>query len=277
MRVGDSSRGSILERILHQKREEVAARKTRVPLEDLKSQAQDLPPARGFLKAISREMKSKGGGRISPIRLIAEIKRASPSRGLLRGDFNPQAIAQGYEQAGASALSILTDSLFFQGSLEYLRGARGWMELPLLQKDFILEAYQVWEGRVWGADAVLLVAALIDQGTLEGLSHLACEIGVEPLIEVHDRSDLEKALRAGARVIGINNRDLATFRVDLNTTLNLIAEIPPQRVVVSESGISTREEVVRLEEAGLDAILVGEALMRDRDPGRKARELLGQA
>jgi indole-3-glycerol phosphate synthase len=118
---------------------------------------------------------------------------------------------------------------------------------------------------------------LINQGTLEGLSHLACEIGVEPLIEVHDRSDLEKALRAGARVIGINNRDLATFRVDLNTTLNLIAEIPPQRVVVSESGISTREEVVRLEEAGLDAILVGEALMRDRDPGRKARELLGQA
>jgi len=273
---GDSVTGSLLEGILRHKRQEVAARKERVPLEQLKGQSRDLPPPRGFLSAISRSLEGKKASPVPPIRLIAEIKKASPSKGLLREDLDPRDIARAYAQAGASALSILTDSAFFQGSLETLRGAKGWVELPLLQKDFILEEYQIWESRVWGADAVLLIAALLDQETLNGLSRRALEIGLEPLIEVHDLSDLKKALRADPRIIGINNRDLKTFQVDLQTSFDLMERVGSQRCVVSESGISNREEVIRLEAAGLDAVLVGEALMRSDDPGKKVIELLGR-
>jgi len=269
--------GLILENIIRTKMEEVALRRAKVPLEELKSRTRDLPPPRGLLRAIIRRDKGEGRGRpIVPIHLIAEIKRASPSKGLLRKHFDPQTIAKEYAEAGASALSILTDSPFFQGSLDYLRGAKGWVDLPLLQKDFILEEYQIWEGRAWGADAILLIAALFDQEALKDLTQLALETGLEPLIEVHDPSDLAKALGANSRMIGINNRNLRTFEVDLRTTLDLRGEIPEDKVVVSESGISTREEVVSLEEAGLDAILVGEALMRSENPGMKVRELLGR-
>jgi indole-3-glycerol phosphate synthase len=191
----DRAAGSLLEGILRHKRKEVAARKAKISLEQLKGQSRDLPAPRNFLRAIFR--RSEGGGALpSPIRLIAEIKKASPSQGLLREDFDPQELAQAYARGGASALSILTDSSFFQGSFEYLRGAKGWVDLPLLQKDFILEEYQIWEGRVWGADAVLLIAALLEEEVLQRLCHRALEIGLEPLIEVHDLPDLKKALTA---------------------------------------------------------------------------------
>jgi len=273
----DSAPGSLLEGILRHKRKEVAARKGKVSLEQLKGRCGDLPVSRDFLRAISRRSKGEGALPMPPIRLIAEIKKASPSKGLLREDFDPQELAQGYAQGGASALSVLTDSSFFQGSFEYLRGAKGWVELPLLQKDFILEEYQIWEGRVWGADAILLIAALLDEELLKGLCHMALEIGLEPLIEVHDLPDLKKALKVDSRIIGINNRDLKTFQVDLKTTFHLIGEITCKKSIVSESGISNREEVIRLEAAGLDAVLVGEALMRSDDPGKKVREFLGRA
>ena len=272
----DSAAGSLLERILRHKRKEVAARKDKLPVEQLKGRSRDLSAPRNFLRAIFRQ--SEGEGALpSSIRLIAEIKKASPSQGLLREDFDPQELAQAYARGGASALSILTDSSFFQGSFEYLRGAKGWVDLPLLQKDFILEEYQIWEGRVWGADAILLIAALLEEEVLQRLCHRALEIGLEPLIEVHDLPDLKKALTADSRIIGINNRNLKTFQVDLQTTFHLIGEITPHRSIVSESGIFTREEVIRLEAAGLDAVLVGEALVRSDDPGKKVRELLGKA
>ncbi len=277
MQPEDSPKGFLLERILRHKRKEVAARKAKISLERLKGQSRDLPAPRNFLRAISR--RSEGGGALPmpPIRLIAEIKKASPSQGLLRGDFDPRELAQGYAQGGASALSVLTDSSFFRGSFEYLHGAKEWVELPLLQKDFILEEYQIWEGKVWGADAILLIAALLEEAVLKGLCHRALEVGLEPLIEVHDLPDLKKALKAESRIIGINNRDLKTFQVDLQTTFHLFGEMTPHKSVLSESGISNREEVIRLEAAGLDAVLVGEALVRSDDPGKKVRELLGRA
>jgi len=269
---------SFLERIVSSKKEEVDARAAKVPLEELKRRTRDLPPTRDFLKAVMRADRERSREVPLPaIRLIAEIKRVSPSKGVLKADFDPQAIAREYAGAGASALSIVTDAPFFQGSLAFLRGAKEWVNLPLLQKDFILGEYQVREGRFWGADAILLIAALMEQEALQDLSHLALEMGLEPLIEVHDASDLAKALGTRSRVIGINNRDLSTFEVNLSISLNLRRQIPEEKAAVSESGIWTREEVVRLEEAGLDAILVGEALMRSEDPGRKVRELLGRS
>jgi len=270
--------GSFLERIVSSKKEEVDARAAKVPLEELKRRTRDLPPTRDFLKAVMRADRERSREVLLPaIRLIAEIKRASPSKGVLRADFDPQAIAREYAGAGASALSIVTDAPFFQGSLAFLRGAKEWVNLPLLQKDFILGEYQVREGRFWGADAILLIAALMEQEALQDLSQLALEMGLEPLIEVHDPSDLAKALATRSRVIGINNRDLSTFEVNFSISLNLRRQIPGEKAVVSESGIWTREEVVGLEEAGFDAILVGEALMRSEDPGRKVRELLGRS
>ncbi len=234
------------------KREEVLARKAKTPPKELKGRIRDLAPARDFLKAISRKGREKMSVPDSSpsIRLIAEIKKASPSKGLLRSNFDPEAIAKGYEEAGASALSVLTDVTFFQGSPENLNRAKGWVGLPLLQKDFILEEYQIRESRVWGADAVLLISTLLDRERLKDLSDLALEIGLIPLIEIHDRADLERALETHPKLIGINNRNLTTFQVDMKTTLDLIGDIPPESVVISESGISKREEVVWLEEAG---------------------------
>jgi indole-3-glycerol phosphate synthase len=267
-----------LQEILSRKREEVLARKAKTPLKELKGRIRDLAPARDFLKAISRKGREKMPIPVSnpSIRLIAELKKASPSKGPLRGNFDPEAIAKGYEEAGASALSVLTDVTFFQGSPENLCGAKGWVSLPLLQKDFILEEYQIGEARVWGADAVLLISTLLDRERLKDLSDLALEIGLIPLIEIHDRADLERALGTHPKLIGINNRNLTTFQVDMKTTLDLIGDIPPESVVISESGISKREEVVWLEEAGLDAVLIGEALVKSEDPGMKVRELLGK-
>jgi indole-3-glycerol phosphate synthase len=223
---------------------------------------------RPFAKALKRRSDE-------PLRLIAELKKASPSKGVFRSDFDPEALLHAYENSPASALSILTDEPFFQGSLDALRLARRRTTKPLLRKDFLIDAYQLYEARVNGADAVLLIVAALTKEALRDLLALARELGMDALVEVHTEVELETALSVGATLIGINNRNLQTFSVDLATTLRLRPLIPDGCVVVSESGIETREQVRVLEEAGIDAILVGETLVRSPDPIAKAKELLG--
>lgn len=258
----------ILERIVQAKREEVAWRKTTVSLGDLKVRIRDLPPARDFHQALER--RSQGGG----IRLIAELKRASPSQGVLRQDFDLEQLVHAYAEAGAAALSILTDEPFFRGNLHDLAQAKAIVSLPVLRKDFILDPYQVYETRRWGADAILLIAAVLDDQLLQDLLALSHELGLHPLTEVHTSEELHRVVDAKAHIVGINNRNLKTFQVSLETTFLLLPEIPPDRVVVSESGIVDRTDVGRLEAAGVDAILVGEGLLRARDVAAKVRELL---
>ncbi|MGH7424279.1 MAG: indole-3-glycerol phosphate synthase TrpC, partial [Candidatus Methylomirabilales bacterium] len=238
----------ILERILEAKREEVVARKATVPPSDLKARIRDLPPPRDFHGALDR--KSSGGG----IRLIAEVKRASPSQGIIRQGFDLEQLTRAYEAAGAAAISVLTDEPFFQGSLHDLARAKASVSLPVLRKDFILDPYQVYEARAWGADATLLIVAVLEAEALQDLLALSHEMGLHPLTEVHTRQELQAALGAKAPIVGINNRDLKSFQVSLETTFSLLPEIPREVVVISESGISRRAEVARLEAAGVDAI-----------------------
>lgn len=207
--------------------------------------------------------------------LIAEIKRASPSRGWLRPDLDPAALAQAYAQSGAAAISVLTEPAFFRGSLADLASVRGAVELPVLCKDFILDPYQVYEARAWGADAILLIVAALGLPELKALLELARGLGMSALVEVHQAEEVERALAAGASLIGINNRNLVDFGVDLNTSLRLRPLIPPDIPVVSESGIRTAQDVQHLKAAGVNAILVGEALVTSPDPGAKIKELLG--
>ncbi|OPZ84743.1 MAG: Indole-3-glycerol phosphate synthase [bacterium ADurb.Bin429] len=223
-----------------------------------------IPEARGFARALARP----------GISLIAEVKKASPSKGVIRADFHPAEIARAYESAGASAISVLTDEPYFQGKLAYLDEVRGAVGLPLLRKDFIIHPAQIVEA-VGRADAVLLIVAALQPAELRDFLALAAACGLDTLVEVHDAAELDIALESGAPVIGINNRDLRTFVVDVETTLRLLPNIPDDRIVVSESGISTHAQVQRLEEAGVDAILVGEALMANPDIAAKTRELLG--
>lgn len=260
----------ILEKIVKAKREEVAARKVAVPLQDLKAQIRDLPSPRDFHQAVNRQA---GGGRI---RLIGEIKRASPSQGIIRQEVDLEALISAYAGGGAAALSILTDEPFFGGRLEDLARAKASGLLPVLRKDFILDPYQVYESRVWGADAILLIVAVLEPQSLQELLALSQEVGLHPLTEIHTREELKTALDAKVPIVGINNRDLKTFKVSLETTFALIAEVPPDRVVVSESGIRDSREVARLEAAGVDAVLVGEGILRARDVEGKVRELLGR-
>jgi indole-3-glycerol phosphate synthase len=208
--------------------------------------------------------------------LIAEVKRASPSQGIIRQGFDPKQLARAYAAAGAAAISVLTDEPFFQGSLEDLARAKASVSLPVLRKDFILDPYQVYEARAWGADAVLLIVAILERGPLQDLLALAQGMGLHPLTEVHTRQELQAALDAKVPIVGINNRDLKSFQVSLETTFTLLAGIPREVVVISESGISHREEVARLEAAGVDAILVGEGLLRAQDVEEKVRDLLGR-
>lgn len=259
---------NILQKILEVKRTEVEERKKQVPLKVLQERIAEAHKVRPFAKAIKRHEKE-------PICLIAELKKASPSKGVFRNDFNAEAILRAYEQSPASALSILTDAPFFQGSLDNLALARQITTKPLLRKDFLVDPYQLYEARVYGADAVLLIVAALEDAKLQDMITLSRELGMDALVEVHTELELEKALKAGATLIGINNRNLQTFEVDLNTTLRLKGFIPDDCVVVSESGIETREQVKRLEDAGVDAILVGETLVRSDDPISKAKELLG--
>lgn len=256
----------ILDQIIAYKKEELAATKQRIPFADIRQRAADAGPVRGFGAALA------AGG----MRLIAEVKKASPSKGVIRQDFDPLAIAKVYEAAGASCLSVLTESKYFQGSLEYLGAIRKAVGLPLLRKDFLFDEYQVLEARAAGADAVLLIAACLELRQLEDLLGLAGELGLDVLVESHTAAELDKTLRAGSRIVGINNRDLNTFKVSLDTTFGMLQDIPDDRTVVSESGIAARNDVARLEQAGVDAILVGESLMREKDIGKKVKELLGK-
>lgn len=258
----------ILDEIVAHKREELLETKRRTPLAELKGRVSDAGPTRGFRLALA-----SGQG----IKLIAEVKKASPSKGVIREDFDPVRIAGTYEEFGASCISVLTEKKYFQGSLEYLGIIREMVSLPLLRKDFIIDEYQIHEARAAGADAILLIAACLEQGQMEDYLGIAERLGLDVLVESHTYPELDRSLRAGVKLVGINNRDLSTFVVSLQTTLDLLKDIPDDRIVVSESGIKTRDDVVKLGNAGVDAILVGESLMREKDIGRKVKELLGTA
>ena len=259
----------ILQRILARKVEEIAERKVRRPLADLSARAAGLPPTRGFAAAIAAKIHAGHPA------VIAEIKKASPSQGVIRADFDPAAIARSYAAAGAACLSVLTDADFFQGSETYLADARAVCELPVLRKDFTIDAYQVHEARAIGADCILLIVAALDDAGLLELALLAAELDLDVLVEVHDAVELERALGIPAAMIGINNRNLRTFETSLDTTLNLCARIAADRVLVTESGIHTPQDVVRLRAAGVGAFLVGEACMRAVDPGAELARLFG--
>ncbi len=226
----------------------------------------DTPSVRDFFAALADE---------GPIKLIAEVKKASPSVGLIRADFDPVAIAKVYAAHGATCISVLTDEPHFQGRLDYLAAIRAAVEVPLLRKDFILDSYQLVEARVAGADAVLLIAECLDDCNLRKLFNEACELGMTPLVELYEPANLPRVLEAGATLIGVNNRNLHTFEVDLNHTIRLRREIPDDCVLVGESGIKTHADVELLDSAGVDAILVGESLMREADIGAAVDRLLG--
>ena len=257
----------ILDRILARKVEEIAERNAQLPLAALVARIADLPDTRGFAAAI--EAKVEAG---LPA-VIAEVKKASPSKGVIRADFDPALIAQSYERGGATCLSVLTDADFFQGSEDFLRQARAACSLPVLRKDFTIDAYQVYEARAIGADCILLIVAALDDDTLLELSLLAAELDLDVLIEVHDEDELARALEIPAPLIGVNNRNLRTFGVSLDTSLNLRKRAPADRLLVSESGIATIDDVTRLREAGIDAFLVGETFMRADDPGSALKAL----
>ncbi|MFO7172401.1 MAG: indole-3-glycerol phosphate synthase TrpC [Bacillota bacterium] len=266
----------ILERILAAKAEEVARARAAVPLAEVRAAAAAAPPPRDFAAALARPRHLGDRPGAVPVAVIAEVKRASPSRGVIRRDFDPAAIARAYARAGASAISVLTDAPFFQGHLDHLRAVRQAVDLPLLRKDFILDPYQVYEARAAGADAVLLIAAALgDAGPIRALRELAEDLGMAALVEVHTPAELEMALAAGARIVGINNRDLRTFETRLETTLELAGQVPPEVLLVSESGIRTPEDCRRVAAAGARAVLVGEQLMRQPDPGAALLELVG--
>ncbi|MEE8583102.1 MAG: indole-3-glycerol phosphate synthase TrpC [Dehalococcoidales bacterium] len=256
-----------LEEIVHRNQEELQARKKQLPLAEVCRLAKAQPPPLDLAAAL------RGDG----VRLIAEVKKASPSRGVIRQDFNPVAIAGAYAAGGAAAISVLTEVHYFQGSLEYLKDIRtalGENRPPLLRKDFIFDPYQVYESLAYGADSLLLIAAILTPEMLVDLCALSHELGLSCLVEVHNESDLVTALESGAGIIGINNRDLNTFTVDLATTERLRPLIPADRIVISESGIGNRDDVDNLKRLGVDALLIGEALMAASDIAAKMRELL---
>jgi len=263
----DDWMSDILQRIVARKREEVAARKAQMPLAELRTRAHEAPPARGFAAAMEARIAAGNPA------VIAEIKRASPSRGLIRDPFDPPAIARSYAASGAACLSVLTDVEFFQGSDADLQQARAACDLPVLRKDFTIDAYQVLEARALGADCILLIAAVLSDGQLADFAALAADIGLDVLVEVHDGDELERALRVPAPLLGINNRDLRTFTVSLDTTLALRDQVPAGRRLVTESGIHTADDVARLRAAGIDAFLVGEGFLRDPDPGAALRRV----
>jgi indole-3-glycerol phosphate synthase len=258
----------ILDRILERKREEVAEACSRVPLIEQKKRVADQEPVRSFATALADRAREQTA-------IIAEVKKGSPSKGVIRVDFDPLAIARVYYRAGAACLSVLTDRDFFMGDLSYLSLIRTAVPLPLLRKDFIIDAYQLYEARNAGADAVLLIAAALVDSRLNEFSELAVELGLDVLLEVHDESELERALATSAPLIGINNRNLSTFVTDLAVTERLLPQVPPGRLIVSESGINSRADIERLQRAGADAFLVGESLMRCNDIATKLQSLLG--
>ncbi len=257
----------ILERIVATKRREIAAAREAKPESELCAALRDAPPVRDFLTAVSRT---------DAIRLIAEVKKASPSKGVIRADFDPIRIAATYQRHGAAAISVLTDRPYFQGCLQYLTDIRAAVDVPLLRKDFILDRYQLLEARAAGADAVLLIAECLDDASLCRLHDETIQLGMTPLVELYEPANLPRVLACGARLIGVNNRDLRTFEVDLARTVRMREAIPRDRLVVGESGIHTAADVRQLQAAGVDAMLVGESLMASPDIGAAVDRLLGR-
>jgi indole-3-glycerol phosphate synthase len=251
----------ILNKIVAVKRQEVAAAIRRKPLDAVRFDAESRVLTRDFAGALRAKIAA---GKPA---VIAEVKKASPSKGVLRVDFIPADIAQSYAEYGATCLSVLTDKDFFQGSVDYLKQARASCDLPVLRKDFIVDPYQVYESRVMGADCILLIAACLDDAQMKSLEALAMSLDMAVLVEVHDRAELDRALKLKTPLLGINNRNLQTFEVSLETTLTLLQDVPADRLLVTESGITTPAEVARLRAAGVNAFLVGEAFMRAEDPG----------
>ncbi|MEM9352576.1 MAG: indole-3-glycerol phosphate synthase TrpC [Planctomycetota bacterium] len=258
---------TILDEIVANKRREIEQARSLRPESKLRAMLPDAPPVRDFFAALAEAER---------IGLIAEVKKASPSAGVIRPEFDPVAIAQVYQDHGADCISVLTDEQYFQGSLDYLTAVRQSVAIPVLRKDFILDRYQLVEARAAGADAVLLIAECLDDCGLRGLHNDALELGLTPLVELYEPANLPRVLEAGATLVGVNNRDLRTFQVDLEHTIRLRQQIPDDCLVVGESGIRSHDDVNRLEAAGVDAILVGESLMREPDIGGAVDRLLGR-
>jgi indole-3-glycerol phosphate synthase len=261
---------ALLDKIIAAKKGEVKRNKEVLPLKEIQRLIPDLPPTRDFKAAISQSEKKRG----VHFKIIAEIKKASPSKGILREDFNPVEIAKIYEKNGASAISVVTEEKFFLGSLNYLKAVRGVTKLPLLCKDFIIDPYQIYQARRYGADAVLIITALLELGKLKELVKVAKELSLTPVVEVHNVRELKKALKAEPEIIGINNRNLKTFKTDIQTTVKLLPFIPSDTVVISESGFYHQEDLTRLQGERINAFLIGEVLMREKDIAKKLRELL---
>lgn len=255
----------ILDEIVTNKTEELKREKRECGLSCLKSRIPDLSPPRNFKAAVSRQGRTN---------LIAEIKRASPSAGVIKKEFDPMEIAGIYASSGASAISVLTDEKFFQGDINLLAKINSEVNLPLLRKDFIIDEYQIYQSRLKGADAILLIVSILDQKKLGRFIELGHSLQLDCIVEVHSGDELERALGVDADIIGINNRDLRTFKVDLDTTIRLATQIPPDRLIISESGIRSREDILRLQEAGVHTFLVGEALMKEDDISQKIKGLL---
>ena len=257
----------ILKKILQRKVEENHQRSQHISLAALKEKALSVAPARGFVKAIENTLQQ---GRPA---VIAEIKKASPSKGVIRENFDPAAIAESYAASGATCLSVLTDEDFFQGSQAYLKQARAACKLPVIRKDFIIDPYQVYEAKVMGADCILLIVAALQDQQMAGLAELANDLGLDVLVEVHDAEELARALPLNTKLIGINNRDLRTFETSLETTIELQSQIPSDRIVVTESGIHSAADVKKMRDNKVNAFLVGEAFMRAKDPGAELAKL----
>jgi indole-3-glycerol phosphate synthase len=257
----------ILDKIVAVKHQEVAAALARKPLAAMRADAESRVLTRDFVGAL----RAKIAAGLPAV--IAEVKKASPSKGILRPDFIPADIAQSYAEHGAACLSVLTDQQFFQGSIDYLKQARASCDLPVLRKDFMVDAYQVYEARAMGADCILLIAACLDDAQMKSLEALAMSLDMAVLVEVHDRAELDRALKLKTPLLGINNRNLKTFEVSLDATLGMLKDVPADRLLVTESGIATAADVLRLRAAGVQAFLIGEAFMRADDPGQALAQL----
>lgn len=258
--------GNFLDEIISHKKKELIEAKKKYSAGELRKRINNSPPLRDIESALTSPS--------TPIRIIAEVKKASPSKGIIREDFDPVEIAKTYEANGAAAISVLTEENFFHGSLDYLKKIREVTAIPLLCKDFIFEEYQVYQSRVFGADAFLLIAAILDDSKLKELLKTGRGLGMQAVVEVHNLEELKRVLQTDAEIIGINNRDLKTFKTDISTTERLIKEVPQDKIVVSESGINTAEDISRLRGWGAHAFLIGESLMRERDIAKKLAELL---